>query len=201
MAEHGPFSHKPAHDLFDHERAQRLNNSKRLKTQVGEQDLARLLALRGDEDLIDLGSGTGFYTDVLAGLTTGTVYAVELQPEMSDHYRERGVPANVRLVSGDITRLSLKPASADGVCCIATWHETGGEVDLAGLAQALRPEGRLVVIDWRRDPESWEDGPPADIRFTKEEVAAALAPYFTPVVVENLGCFMFAVVATLVGSA
>jgi hypothetical protein len=34
----------------------RLDDLQRLETQVSEQDLARLLALRGDEDVLDLGS-------------------------------------------------------------------------------------------------------------------------------------------------
>ncbi len=180
------------------DRAQRLNDMRRLETQVSEQDLARLLALHGDEDLLDLGSGTGFYTDRMAALTTGTVYAVELQPEMNDKYRERGVPANVRLLLGDITdlsSLSLKAASVDVACCIATWHETGGRIDLGGLVEVLRARGRLIVIDWRKDPASWESGPPEHLRFTEEEVAQALEPLFIVTAVENLGRFMFVVLA------
>ena len=62
----------------------------RLETQLSEHDLARLLALRGDEDVVDLGSGAGFYTDRIAALTTGTVYALDIQPEMHEFYRSRG---------------------------------------------------------------------------------------------------------------
>jgi SAM-dependent methyltransferase len=175
--------------------AHRLNDPRRLNDQVSEQDLAQLLDLSGGEDVADLGSGTGFYTDRIAALTTGTVYAVEIRPEMNVAYRERGVPANVRLVLGDMTALSLPPASVDVACTIATWHEVGGRFDLPGLLEILRPQGKLVVIDWRRYPESWESGPPADLRSTKEDVAAALAPFFTAVSAENVGRFMFAVVA------
>ena len=191
------------HAAFRPERFQHLNDPGRLRSQVSEQDLVRLLGLRGDEDVLDLGSGTGFYTDRIAVLTTGTVYAVELQPEMNDHYRERGVPANVRLTLGDMTALptdpaeggALRPASVDVACAIATWHETGGKLDLEGLATILRPKGRLLVIDWRKDAESWESGPPVDIRFSKEEVTQALAPFFTVTSTEDLGRFMFAVAA------
>ncbi len=183
------------HARFPGHRASRLNDVRRLQTQVSEGDLARLLDLRGDEDVADLGSGTGFYTDRVASLTTGTVYAVEIQPEMSDAYRERGIPANARLVAGDITALSLAPASVDVAITIATWHEAEGRLDLPGLVRILRPQGRLVVIDWRRNPESWESGPPADIRSTHEEVADSLAPYFDLISAEDLGRFMFAVVA------
>ena len=194
------------HDAPSPARLQRLNDVGRLQNQVSEAELARLLALRGDEDVIDLGSGTGFYTDRIAALTAGQVYAVELLPEMNDHHRERGVPVNVRLVLGDITALplgpatggsTLEPASADVACTIATWHEIQGRLDLPGVAKILRPQGRLVVIDWRRDAESWESGPPMDQRYSDAEVAESLAPYFTVTSVENVGRFMFAVTARL----
>ena len=193
--DHAPHGHAPGDGHFRPEWGQHLNNPARLETQLSERDLARLLALRGHEDLIDLGSGSGFYTDRLAALTTGTVYAVELQPELNGLYRERGIPANVRLVPGDITRLSLPPASADVAFCMSTYHETEGRFDLAGLARILRPAGRLVIVDWRSDPDSWEHGPPAEVRFSKEQVAASLGAYFEPTLVEDLGRFMFAVVA------
>jgi SAM-dependent methyltransferase len=196
VSDHAAF--RPDRAVFNPDRAHRLNDVRRLESQVSEVDLARLLDLRGHEDLLDLGSGTGFYTDLMAALTTGTVYAVELQPEMNEHYRRRGIPANVRLIVGDLTDLadpSLESASVDVAGSIATWHEIGGRLDLPRLVEILRPDGRLVVIDWRKDPESWESGPPQGIRFTKEEVAASLAPYLPIVQTENLGRFMFAVVA------
>jgi SAM-dependent methyltransferase len=170
-------------------------NPRRLETQLNEQDLARLLALRGDEDVADLGSGVGFYTDRIAALTTGIVYAMDVQPEMHEFYRTRGVPANVRLVTGDVTRLEFPDASLDVAFSMAAWHESGGVVDLAGLSRALRPGGRLVIVDWRKEPDSAEGGPPLDIRFSKEEVAAALPPHFRIVSSEDLGSSMFAVVA------
>jgi SAM-dependent methyltransferase len=186
------------HAPLSPDRAARLTDPRRLETQLSERDLARLLSLQGDEDVVELGSGAGFYTDRMAALTTGLVYALDVQPEMHAFYRSRGVPANVRLVTGDVTRLELTPESVDVACSIATWHESGGVVDLAGLFRALRPGGRLVIVDWRKDPESFEGGPPLDIRFTKEEVAGSLSPYFRVVSTEDLGRFMFAVVATRV---
>jgi SAM-dependent methyltransferase len=175
-------------------RARHLDDPRRLQTQLSEEDLARLLALRGDEDVIDLGSGTGFYTERIAALTRGLVYAVEIEPDLHHYHASRGPRPNVRLVLGDVTRLDLPPGSAEVAVSIATWHETGGVLDLPGLARILRPGGRLIVIDWRRDPESFEGGPPLEIRADKDEVAAALAPWFTPLVSENLGRNMFVVV-------
>lgn len=176
-------------------RARHLDDPRRLETQLSEEDLARILSLRGDENVVDLGSGTGFYTERIAALTRGLVYAVEIDPGLHEYHASRGPRENVRLVLGDVTRLDLPSGSADVAVSISTWHETGGVLDLPALARILRPGGRLIVIDWRRDPESFEGGPPLEERADKEEVASALAPWFTPVVVEDLGRNMFVVVA------
>lgn len=197
-----------------HHRFERLNDPDRLRRQMSEPDLARLLALQGGEDVLDLGCGTGFYTDRIAALTSGRVHAVELSPEMINHYRERGLPANVQLILGDITALpvndgsttddgsatdagsgadALVPACADLACTIATWHEIAGRLDLAGVTRVLRPRGRLIVIDWRRDLESREGGPPLEIRATSDEVAGVLASHFGAITTDNVGPYMFAV--------
>ncbi len=116
---------------------------------------------------------------------------------MHEFYRKRGLPGNVRLLTGDVTHLDLPAASLDVACSISTWHESDGVIDLAGLVRALRPGGRLVVVDWRRDVNNPEKGPPQAMRLTKEEVASYLAPYFRVTGSENLGKYMFAVTATL----
>ncbi len=166
----------------------------RLETQLSEAHLARLLALHGDEDVIELGSGAGFYTDRIAAMTSGTVYALDLQPQMHEFYRSRGLPGNVRLIVGNVTDLGdLPPASLDVACSISTWHESGGVIDLPGLARALRPQGRLVVVDWRRNDLSGS-GPPLSTRFSKEDVAEYVAPCFRVTSSEDLGEHMFALV-------
>ena len=195
------------------QRIKKLSDASRLLTQVGEADLARLLALRGDEDILDLGSGTGFYTDHIAALTTGAVYALELLPQMNAHYRERGLPANVRLLQGDMTALPiedttgsdprqethdlLRPTSVDVACTIATWHEIEGRLDVVGVASVLRPKGRLLVVDWRTDPDGWDNGPPRDERFSSKQVVSTIASHFTTTSVEHLGRYMYAIKAVL----
>jgi len=183
------------HKLFRPERAAVLEDQGRLQVQLGEDELADLLALRGDEDVADLGSGTGFYTDRVAHLTTGTVYAVELQPEMLAIHREKGPPANVRHVLGDVDDLPLPPASIDVALSIITFHETRGAGTMRRLYDAVRPGGRLLIVDWRRDPADDAEGPPPEFRYAKEEVSELLAPSFVTERAENVGRYLFAVVA------
>lgn len=182
------------HSAFSAKKVTKLNDPRRLDMQLDQATLVRLLGLEGHEDVADLGSGTGFYTDVIAAHTDGSVYAVEFHPEMHEAYRERGVPSNVRLVLGDVRDAPLADRSVDVAVSIAVHHEIGGDMGLPRLLRALRPAGRLVIIDWRRDPESWDWGPAEEIRFVKEDVATSLRPHFDVVNTENVGRFMFAVV-------
>jgi len=183
------------HGLFRLERAGVLEDEGRLDTQIGEATLADLLALTGTEDIADLGSGTGFYTDRVAHLTRGIVYAVELQPEIAAIHLAKGLPQNVRQVLADINELPLPPGSIDVAYSVITFHETHGFNGIRTLYDALRPGGRVVIVDWRRDPADDAEGPPLELRYTKEEVAALLRPLFETKRAENVGRYLFAVAA------
>lgn len=188
--DHGHTDHR-----FHPEHARRLDDPRRLEAHLSELDLLRLLALRGHEDIADLGSGTGFYTDIVARRTSGTVYAVEISPAMNDHYRQRGTPPNVHLVQADVRSPGLAPASIDVAYSVVTLHETGGDIGMSGLLESLREPGRVVVVDFRLQPASWDDGPPAALRLSNEAAADIFRPHFETVMVEDLGSFMFALVA------
>jgi SAM-dependent methyltransferase len=183
------------HVLFRPERAGVLEDEGRLDMQIGEATLTDLLALKGTEDVADLGSGTGFYTDRVAQLTRGIVYAVELQPEIAAIHLAKGLPKNVRQVLADINQLPLPPGSIDVAYSIITFHETHGFSGMRKLYEALRPGGRVVIVDWRRDPADGAEGPPLEVRYTKEEVAVVLRPFFETKRAENVGRYLFAVAA------
>lgn len=176
--------------LFRPSRAKKLDDEERLAI-LSIETLAALLAMTGVESLVDLGSGTGFYTNRLAQLTKGIVYAVEMQPEMLERHVERGVPANVRLVLADLRRLPLPEASVDRALSIYAYHEAPGGIGLERVARALKPGGRLVIVDWKRSHEALEHGPPLEIRATWQEVAEAMTPYFSQVEGRDLDRFLF----------
>ena len=154
---------------------------------LSEAELLDLLDLHGDEHVADLGSGTGFYTDRIAAHTSGTVYAVELQPEMQARHREHGVPANVSLVLSDVDDLPLAAGSVQRALSINAFHEAHGAVGLGRVARALAPGGVFVVVDWRRAPEAAGRGPRLEHRLTKEEALALLAPWFDLVRADDRG--------------
>lgn len=160
-----------------------------------EDDLRRLLVLEGSEDVADIGSGTGFYTNRVAAWTGGQVYAVELQAEMQEIHRRNGVPANVELVLAGADELPLEAGSIDRALSINTFHEAHGSEGLRRLAAALRHRGLYVIVDWRRSEDAVEHGPPLENRLSSEEVKSALAPWFDVVSEEVVSTPFFAVVA------
>jgi len=178
---------------FPAHKADMLDDERRLAA-LSEDELLQLLDLSGDERVADLGSGTGFYTDRIAARTTGTVYAVELQPEMQARHRERGVRPNVSLVLSDVDDLPLAADSIERAVSINAFHEAHGEEGLARVARALVAGGMFVVVDWRRAPEAAAHGPRLEHRLTKEEALAVLAPWFAPVRAYDLADYFVVVV-------
>jgi len=201
-ADGGHDAHTPAnhgHDgpdacVFSTARAAILDDDARLE-ELSLENLEQLLDLHGDEDVADLGSGTGFYAERLASRTTGVVYAVEFQQAMQDLHRAKGPAANVRLVLADLDELPLGPLSLDRALSVSAFHEAHGARGLERLAVALRPGGRFVVVDWRHDPEAADVGPGLHHRMTREQIKETLAPWFRVVASEDVGRHFLAVVA------
>jgi ubiquinone/menaquinone biosynthesis C-methylase UbiE len=178
---------------FDVEKAGRLEDDARRYQSVSREELVGALELTGTETVADLGSGTGFYTDVVAPYAE-RVYAVDIQPEMHDFYREKGVPEGVDLVTSGIDELPFDDAALDGAFSTMTYHEFASDDALAELARVTRPGGRLVIFDWSADGDG-ERGPPVDERYAVSEAAAALEDAGFEIVTEGTRPEAFAVVA------
>jgi len=159
-----------AHHTFDASGADRLEDAAARFRHVSADELRWALALDGDERVADLGSGTGFYTDLVAP-DADVVYAVDVQPEMQDYYREKGVPENVELVTADVAGLPV--ADLDAAFSTMTYHEFATDEALDRLADALVSGARLVVADWSAEGEG-EHGPPRDERYAAADAVEAL---------------------------
>ncbi|WP_435358366.1 class I SAM-dependent methyltransferase [Haloarchaeobius sp. DFWS5] len=151
---------------FPVERADKLEDPSRYRYCSREELLAGL-ALTGDETVADLGSGTGFYTDDVAPFAD-TVAAVDVQAEMHELYREKGVPENVDLVTAGVADLPFPDDYLDAAFSTMTYHEYAADDALAELARVLGPSGRLVTVDWTAEGDG-ESGPPVDERFSLDD--------------------------------
>jgi ubiquinone/menaquinone biosynthesis C-methylase UbiE len=147
---------------FDHERAADLEDPGRYRF-CSREELLAALDLAPKDVVADIGSGTGFYTDEVAP-HADRVYAIDVQPEMHDLYRENGVPDNVEFVTTDAASLPFADDELDGVFSTMTYHEFAAAEAFAELARVIRPGGRVVTVDWSKTGAG-ADGPPMDERF------------------------------------
>lgn len=155
---------------FPIERAEALEDTSRFEY-CSAEELLGATGLAGDDVVVDVGSGTGFYTDVLAPVAE-RVYAVDVQIAMADYYREKGAPEGVVPLAADAAALPLPADGVDVAVSTMTYHELPDGA-LRELARVVRPGGRLVVVDWSASGEGME-GPPLAERFDAWTTAAAL---------------------------
>ncbi|MEZ5287645.1 MAG: class I SAM-dependent methyltransferase [Vicinamibacterales bacterium] len=122
----------------------------------------------------DVGAGSGWFTIRLARRVgpQGTVYAQDVQPEMlaaiTRRVQREGL-ANVRAVLGRGTDPRLPAGALDAVLLVDAYHEIEDRVTfLSNVAQAIRPQGRIGVVDFRL--EAGGPGPDEEERVGPEVV-------------------------------
>ena len=161
-----------AFHTFDVDRADALDDPSRYRF-CSREELLTLLSPSPDDVVADLGSGTGFYTDDVAPFVD-TLYAVDVQHEMHDLYRENGVPRNVDLVTAEIGDLPFPDDALDAAFSTMTYHEFATDESLAELARVLRPGGRVVTVDWSARGDG-TDGPPTAERYDLGHAVSSFA--------------------------
>jgi ubiquinone/menaquinone biosynthesis C-methylase UbiE len=112
------------------------------------------LQLAPQMTVADVGAGTGYFTLRLAK-RVARVIATDVQPQMLDMLRARsGDIANVTLVQAGDHDAALPPACCDVVLMVDVYHELADPAAiLGGIGKALKPNGRLVLVEYRgEDP-------------------------------------------------
>lgn len=157
---------------YDLDRADALEDSDRFR-HCSAEELRALLALAPDATVAEIGSGTGFYTDVVAP-HAGRAVALDVQTGMHAYYREKGLPANVDPVTAEAGTGALPVAddALDAAYSTMTYHEFADETALADLGRAVRPGGRVVTVDWTAEGPG-ADGPPVGERYALGDCVAA----------------------------
>ena len=128
-----------------------------------EEDCNKLIAqlrLKPGMTVCDMGCGNGFYALRVAKRLgpEGKVLAVDIQPEMLTLLRERAAEAkvpNIKPILGTLIDPQLPEASCDLILCVDVYHEfSHPEHMLRAMRKALKPEGRLVLVEFRmEDPQ------------------------------------------------
>lgn len=156
---------------FDPSQIDRLEDPSRFR-HCSREELIQWLPTGPDVRLLDVGSGSGFYTDELATVV-GEAIALDVQPAMHRHYRERGVPRNVSLVTASADHLPIRDSTVDAALSTMSFHETTTAAANAELHRVLAAEGTAVIVDWSAEG-SGAAGPPVAERYDVARAAELL---------------------------
>jgi SAM-dependent methyltransferase len=116
-----------------------------------------ILGIVPGKSVADIGAGSGWFTVRAARRVdpSGTVYAVDINPEAIQHIDRRAHSeslANIKPILSQPDDPMLPKAAVDAVLLLKTYHEIADPVTLLEhLRSALRPGARLGIIDRNGD--------------------------------------------------
>jgi ubiquinone/menaquinone biosynthesis C-methylase UbiE len=117
------------------------------------------IQLKPGMTVADIGSGTGLYLRPLSRSVgeEGKVYAVDIAPKFVKHLRDRAKEeklGNVEAVLCSDRDVNLKVNSIDrAFICDVYHHFEYPENSLKSIYAAMRAGGKLVLVDFHREPE------------------------------------------------
>jgi ubiquinone/menaquinone biosynthesis C-methylase UbiE len=136
-----------------------LDRPERIEEEEPDRALDVLKIPRGAV-VADVGAGSGYFTVKLASRVgpTGKVYATDIQPEMLRLLAlrlDKDRISNVTLVQGETDNPRLPPSTFDLQLMVDVYHEfSAPQTMLKHLREALKPDGRLVLLEYRKEDRS-----------------------------------------------
>lgn len=118
------------------------------------------IGIRPGSTVAEVGAGTGYVSIKMARRVgpAGRVYANDIQPEMLALLNRNAANAGVRnieTVLGTETDPKLPPGQIDLIILVDVYHEfSQPQKMLQGIRRALKPEGRLVQLEYRKEDPS-----------------------------------------------
>jgi len=115
------------------------------------------IGLKPGMTVAEVGAGTGYVALRMAKRVgpNGKVYANDLQPQMLTLLRNNAVKGgitNVETVLGSETDPRLPPGQMDLIILVDVYHEfSEPQKMLQGIRRALKPDGRLVQLEYRKE--------------------------------------------------
>ena len=132
-------------------------------------DVVMALNLKPTDTIADIGAGTGYFARRFA-MHAGKVYAVDIDQKLLD-IAGKEAPANLKTVLATPDDPRLPDGSVDVIFfCDVLHHIENRAAYYPKLAKALKPGGRIVVIEFYK--KEMPIGPPPSMKLSDDEVIA-----------------------------
>jgi ubiquinone/menaquinone biosynthesis C-methylase UbiE len=145
------------------------------------QEIVRAMKLKPGAAVADIGAGTGLFTQMFAEQVgaKGTVFAVDIGPAfvkyIAEQAKQHGHEQTVKTVLNKPDSTELASGSIDVAFICDTYHHfEHPEKMLESIHRAMRPGGRLVIIDFDLQKNSGE--------FVKQRARAPKEVYYKEIV-------------------
>ena len=155
----GTYMGRPIAAVMSYQGADWLFRDTREAEEQPEQMLDALKIQPG-QTVADVGAGAGYTSLKLARRVgpTGTVLATDVQPQMLQMLQANAKAAgakNIKSIRSTQAETRLPEGQVDLALLVDVYHEASDpEALLVGLKKALKPGGRLVLVEFRgEDPE------------------------------------------------
>jgi ubiquinone/menaquinone biosynthesis C-methylase UbiE len=146
------------------------------------KDITRVVGLKPGDAVADIGAGTGLFTQLFAEQVgqKGTVYAADIGAVflkyIAEQAKKQGYERIIKTVLNTQDSTELPAGSIDVAFICDTYHHfEHPEKMLASIHRALRPDGRLVIIDFDLNKDSSD--------FVKQRARAPKEIYYREITV------------------
>jgi len=128
------------------------------------KELVAAMGLKPGMTVADVGTGVGYMLPFLSEAvgSNGKVVAEDIFPDFLDKARQKAASqklSNVQFVQGTADDPKLAENTFDSILMLDVYHHIDyPEKVLASLRKALKPDGRLVIVEYHKNEESMPNG-------------------------------------------
>jgi len=137
---------------MDKDKAEHFNQSASKKNSKSEQIIDELNIKEGD-NIIDFGSGGGFYTNKFAEKVgeTGKIYAIDNNKDLLDYVQKKSKSNNIESILYSGEKLPIKENSINLIFMRnVTHHLKKRTAFFTGLSHFLTQKGKIAIIDYKK---------------------------------------------------
>ncbi len=161
---------------FNPEFRQKLNDPNRLE-KLNPKKIWEFIDYKHPLSIMDIGAGTAFITAALGNLVPkARIDAFDIEPIMVEEMRSN-LPEYSQITPHLMVENQLPTAddSMDVVWMINLLHELRKPyLLLKEIKRVLKPNGKLLIIDWAKKAEATESGPPLEHRMDEATITSLM---------------------------